>query len=115
MEFSRQEYWTGLPFPIPGDLPHPGITPTSLMPPALVIGFFTTWTTVSRPICYKYQQTNTLHGQISLYKMSYAEIKYPKMARKLPKSTYKGGETLLDVKASNKTKVVSKLDNNNYK
>ena len=37
------------------------------------------------------------------------------MARKLPKSTYKGGETLLDVKASNKTKVVSKLDNNNYK
>ena len=47
--------------------------------------------------------------------MSYAEIKYPKMARKLPKSTYKGGETLLDVKTSNKTKVVSKLDNNNYK
>ena len=25
MEFSRQEYWTGLPFPSPGDLPHPGI------------------------------------------------------------------------------------------
>ena len=25
MEFSRQGYWSGLPFPFPGDLPHPGI------------------------------------------------------------------------------------------
>ena len=29
MEFSRQEYWSGLPFPSPGDLPDPGITPGS--------------------------------------------------------------------------------------
>ena len=29
MEFSRQEYWSGLPFPSPGDLPHPGIEPGS--------------------------------------------------------------------------------------
>ena len=29
MEFSRQEYWSGLPFPSPGDLPHPGIKPRS--------------------------------------------------------------------------------------
>ena len=28
MEFSRQEYWSGLPFPTPGDLPDPGIEPT---------------------------------------------------------------------------------------
>ena len=27
MEFSRQEYWSGLPFPSPGDLPDPGINP----------------------------------------------------------------------------------------
>ena len=27
--FSRQEYWTGLPFPTPGDLPNPGIKPAS--------------------------------------------------------------------------------------
>ena len=27
MEFSRQEYWSGLPFPSPGDLPDPGIEP----------------------------------------------------------------------------------------
>ena len=30
MEFSRQEYWGGLPFPPPGDLPDPGIEPQSL-------------------------------------------------------------------------------------
>ena len=29
MEFSRQEYWSGLPFPSPGDLPDPGIEPVS--------------------------------------------------------------------------------------
>ena len=29
MEFSRQEYWSGLPFPSPGDLPGPGIEPRS--------------------------------------------------------------------------------------
>ena len=29
MEFSRQEYWSGLPFPSPGDLPDPGIEPWS--------------------------------------------------------------------------------------
>ena len=29
MEFSMQEYWSGLPFPSPGDLPHPGIEPGS--------------------------------------------------------------------------------------
>ena len=35
MEFSRQEYWSGLLFPSPGDLPHPGIEPTSPVSPAL--------------------------------------------------------------------------------
>jgi len=33
--FSRQEYWNRLPFPPPGDLPNPGIKPTSLASPAL--------------------------------------------------------------------------------
>ena len=42
MELSRQEYWSGLPFPTPGDLPNPGIEPTSLVSPALAGGFFTT-------------------------------------------------------------------------
>ena len=30
MDFSRQEYWDGLPFPSPGDLPNPGVEPGSL-------------------------------------------------------------------------------------
>ena len=42
MGFSRQEYWSGLPFPTPGDLPDPGIEPVSLLSPALAGGFFTT-------------------------------------------------------------------------
>ena len=40
--FSRQEYWSGLPFPVPGDLPNPGIEPESLMSPTLTAGFLTT-------------------------------------------------------------------------
>ena len=42
MGFSRQEYWSGLPFPSPGDLPDPGVKPTSLVSPALADEFFTT-------------------------------------------------------------------------
>ena len=39
MGFSRQKYWSGLPCPLPWDLPHPGIKPESLMSPALAGGF----------------------------------------------------------------------------
>ena len=42
VEFSRQEYWRGLPFPTPGNLPNPRIKPTSLTSPELAGGFFTT-------------------------------------------------------------------------
>ena len=42
MRFSRQEYWSGLPFPSPGDLPNPGIKPVSLTSPILAGGVFTT-------------------------------------------------------------------------
>ena len=40
MEFSRQEYWSGLPCPPPEDLPNPETEPASLMSPALAGGFF---------------------------------------------------------------------------
>ena len=40
MGFSRQEYGSGLPCPSPGDLPHPGIEPMSLMFPAFAGRFF---------------------------------------------------------------------------
>ena len=43
MGFPRQEYWSGLPFPSSGDLPHKGIEPTPLMSLALAGGLFTTW------------------------------------------------------------------------
>ena len=43
MEFSRQEYWTGLPYSSPGDLLYPGIKPLSRASSALACGFFTTW------------------------------------------------------------------------
>ena len=49
MEFSRQEYWSGLPFPPAGDLADPGIEPTSLTSPALAGRFFTTSTTYTFP------------------------------------------------------------------
>ena len=42
MEFSGQEYWSGLPFPSPGDFPSPGIEPASLLSPELTGRFFTT-------------------------------------------------------------------------
>ena len=68
MGFPKQEYWSGLPFPAPGDLPHPGIKPTSS---ALADRFFTTeppggyWvanltTPTKRPEAY----WNSWHGGI---------------------------------------------------
>ena len=48
MGFPRQEYWSGLPCPPPGDLPNPGIEPTSLRYPALVCRFFITGATLQK-------------------------------------------------------------------
>ena len=42
MGFSRQDDWSGLPFPSPGDLPDAGVEPMSPMSPALIGGSFTT-------------------------------------------------------------------------
>ena len=42
VQLSRQEYWSGLPCRPPGDLPDPGIEPSSLTSPALAGGFSTT-------------------------------------------------------------------------
>ena len=60
MGFPRQEYWSGLPFLSPGDLPNPGVEPASLMSPALAGGFFTTsatWEALDKPRqCIKKQR-----------------------------------------------------------
>ena len=50
MGFSRQEYWSGLPCPPPGDLPNSGIEPTSPKSPAVAGRFCTTGTTWEAPI-----------------------------------------------------------------
>ena len=60
--FPRQEYWSGLPFPTPGDLPDPGIEPASLAP--------LHWQTDSLPLCHRespcllrsWPQTDVLQG-----------------------------------------------------
>ena len=61
MGFSRQEYWSWLPRPSPGDLPDPGIEPMSLMSPAMAGGFFntgTTWDPQNMYVCvYVYRNT----------------------------------------------------------
>ena len=45
MGFSKQEYWSGLPCPPPGDLLDPGIEPKSLVSPAVAAKFFTSGAT----------------------------------------------------------------------
>ena len=49
MEFSRHEFWSGLPFPFPVDLPDPGVEPSSPVSPALTRGFFTSSATWEAP------------------------------------------------------------------
>ena len=51
MGFSRQEYWSGLPCPPPGELPNPGNEPVSLISPVLAGGFFTTRATWEVGVC----------------------------------------------------------------
>ena len=66
MEFSRQEYWSGLPFPTPGDLSDPGIEPESLVSPALASGFFTTDTIWEASICKLSYSPNNHNDQQSV-------------------------------------------------
>ena len=84
MGFSRQEYWSGLLFPSPGDLPDPGIKPASLAFPALAGTVFTTephgkphrepnspdfWTMGISPVGLWSVTSNTGEGESSLSAM----------------------------------------------
>ena len=62
MGFSRQEYWSELPFPTPGDLPAPGIEPVSPGSPALASGFFTTVLPGSRHLLMLWRQHLCIHS-----------------------------------------------------
>ena len=69
MGFSRQEYWSGLPCSLPGDLPDPKTEPTSLMSPVLAGEFFTTgstWEAYIYMCVYIYIHTYT-HIYIYIY------------------------------------------------
>ena len=68
MGFSRQEYWSGLPCPPPGDLPDPGIETESLMSHALAGMFFTTEPPGKPLNSCKWAQT--LWGWISPHRLS---------------------------------------------
>ena len=61
MGHSRQEYWSGLPFLSPGDLPHRGIESTSLMSPALAGKVFITSATWEAPKRIKKGVTEVFH------------------------------------------------------
>ena len=61
MEFSRQEYWSGLPFLTAGNLPDPGIEPVSFESPALAGGFFITCATSEAPCTQHREYSLQLH------------------------------------------------------
>ena len=66
MEFSRQEYWSRLPFPTPEELLHPGIKPVSLTPPALADGFFTPNATWEAHSHFTDEKNEVLRGLVNL-------------------------------------------------
>ena len=87
MEFSRQEYWSGLPFCTPGDLRDPGIESKSLASPALA-GIFFTAAPPGKPLSFPQAQLNFIswstplgvnknHTQIPLYSFTLREEMLP--------------------------------------
>ena len=73
MGFSRQEYWSGFPFPFPGSLPDPGIKPKSPRSPALAGGFITT-EPPGKPLFHSVLEINS------------AEIEFPSQLKILKKT-----------------------------
>ena len=59
MGFSREECWSGLPFPPPGKLPNPGIKPAPITSPALASGFLTIHYTTSEAHLFKFNCNNS--------------------------------------------------------
>ena len=96
---SMQEYWSGLPYPPPGNLPDPGIKPVSLMSPVLAGRFFTTSTTWEAPR----KTCSDLHW--SLLNMDTPKLKFwsgflPQTGRQLGKCLeyYSGNSEILGQK-----------------
>ena len=81
MEFSRHKYWSSLPIPTPGDLPNPGIEPTSLVSPASAGGFFTTTATWEAIYVYlihfAIQKKITQHWKATIHPIKEKDKKMP--------------------------------------
>ena len=81
MGFSRQEYWSGLPFPPSEDLPDPGIEPASLMSPALACGFLPLSTNTYMHLAYPCAESPCLRAE---REGSDCEVLNPMMLKALP-------------------------------
>ena len=68
MEFSRQEYWSGLSFPYPGDLPNPGIKPGEVIGPGIK-SVFANFRTMD-PVCLSKQCAKQATGN-GMYEQQY--------------------------------------------
>ena len=72
MGLPRQEHWSGLPFPSPGNRPNPGIEPMSLLFPALTGRFFTTSTTWEAPTVQSWIQVTLWRtGRLEIFGKCY--------------------------------------------
>ena len=71
-EFTRQEYWSVLLFPLPGNLLNPGIEPTSLVSPALAGGFLTAVSPGKPPISQIFYN-NFIILRFDLYKYCFID------------------------------------------
>jgi len=81
MEFFMQEYWSGLPFPIPGDLPNPGTEYTSLTSPAMVGEFFTTGPSGKPKVAFTSVQfsRSVVSDSLRPYGLEHARPPYPSL------------------------------------
>ena len=81
MGFSRQEYWSGLPCPPPGDLPDPGIDSVSLVSPTLAGSFFTTEPPITFQLFLNFFQrtpnnfTHVFISLLSIYLLEFSPMK----------------------------------------
>ena len=79
MRFPRQEYWSEVPFPSLGNLPNPGVEPTSLTSPALAGGFFTTsatWEALIEPGTTK-KDLGSEHGLVTAELCDLGQVAFP--------------------------------------
>ena len=73
IRFFQQEYWSGLPYPSPEDLPVPGIKPASLASPASAGGYFTSVPPGKQPHIIVYHKIIYCQLRISTVKKNKAE------------------------------------------